>query len=269
VWIGWTAPHVDQVGPLARVVEDLVLFDSIVTNDFAELPPVSIAGTRIGIAPRYFFDGLDGEVERVVALAIDRLKFEGVVIVEAEIPEVIAQCLDVALAIQWHEFHGSFAKFLREHQTGISLEQLFSQVAANTASDLEPGAPFPDPEGHYQNALQSRELIKKSYQRHFADNRIDALLFPPVLCPAPPLGDNRMIEIAGRPVPIRTVFGRNMAVGPCTGAPGLVLPAGLASNGLPVGIELEALPGRDRALLSLGLGVEKLLGPIPPPTACS
>ena len=42
------------------------------------------------------------------------------------------------------------------------------------------------------------------------------------------------------------------------------LPSGL-SAGLPVGLELDAMPGDDAKLLSLGLAVEKVLGEIAPP----
>jgi mandelamide amidase len=47
--------------------------------------------------------------------------------------------------------------------------------------------------------------------------------------------------------------------------PGLVLPAGMTSDGLPVGLEFDMLPGQDRELLSLGLSVEQALGPIKAP----
>jgi mandelamide amidase len=45
----------------------------------------------------------------------------------------------------------------------------------------------------------------------------------------------------------------------------LVIPAGLTPSRLPVGMELSALPGADRALLSIGLSIEKVWGPIPAP----
>jgi mandelamide amidase len=47
--------------------------------------------------------------------------------------------------------------------------------------------------------------------------------------------------------------------------PGLVLPAGLTSAGLPVAIEFDAPASSDRALLALGLSLERALGPIPAP----
>jgi mandelamide amidase len=60
-------------------------------------------------------------------------------------------------------------------------------------------------------------------------------------------------------------MGRNTALGSCASMAGLVLPAGMTSNGLPVGLEFDALTGNDRGLLALGLSVEKVLDPIPAP----
>jgi Asp-tRNA(Asn)/Glu-tRNA(Gln) amidotransferase A subunit family amidase len=51
---------------------------------------------------------------------------------------------------------------------------------------------------------------------------------------------------------------------PRLGAPALNIPAGL-SNGLPVGLQLDALPGHDSELLGLGIAVERVVGRIPAP----
>lgn len=51
---------------------------------------------------------------------------------------------------------------------------------------------------------------------------------------------------------------------PRMGAAGLVLPAGL-TRGLPVGMELDAPPGNDSALLGIGIAIERILGRIPGP----
>ena len=57
----------------------------------------------------------------------------------------------------------------------------------------------------------------------------------------------------------------NIKLGSCACLAGLVLPAGMTTNGLPVGLEFDALPGNDRQLLSLGVLFEQALGPIPRP----
>jgi mandelamide amidase len=58
---------------------------------------------------------------------------------------------------------------------------------------------------------------------------------------------------------------RNIAPGSTAGIPGLVAPAGLTRDGLPVGIELDAPQGTDRGLLALGRAVEGILGKVPAP----
>ena len=45
----------------------------------------------------------------------------------------------------------------------------------------------------------------------------------------------------------------------CSAMPGLVLPAGMTSDALPVGLEFDMLPDQDRELLSLGLPWNGLL----------
>jgi len=48
------------------------------------------------------------------------------------------------------------------------------------------------------------------------------------------------------------------------GLPGISLPAGLSRAGLPIGLELDAPLGSDRALLSLSRHIERILGTMPP-----
>jgi len=61
-------------------------------------------------------------------------------------------------------------------------------------------------------------------------------------------------------------YARNIAPGSCAALPGLVLPAGLTSTGMPVGVEFDAPVGKDRDLLALGVSLEKALGPVPAPS---
>lgn len=52
-----------------------------------------------------------------------------------------------------------------------------------------------------------------------------------------------------------------------SGMPGLSLPVGLASNGLPIGIQFHARPFQDGLLLKFGEAVEGLFRKMPPPTS--
>ena len=60
------SPLFDQVGPHARSVADLVLFDTVVAGAVEPLPDVSLRGMRLGI-DRSFYEGLDPEVEQITA----------------------------------------------------------------------------------------------------------------------------------------------------------------------------------------------------------
>ena len=47
---------------------------------------------------------------------------------------------------------------------------------------------------------------------------------------------------------------------------GVSVPVGLSSLGLPIGIEIDAAPGHDRALLDLARRVQATVGALPLPT---
>jgi mandelamide amidase len=68
-------------------------------------------------------------------------------------------------------------------------------------------------------------------------------------------------------MPLDQAMSRNIAPGSTAGLPGLVLPAGLSSNGMPIALEFDGVAGSDRALLRLGLGLEEVLGRLPSPQA--
>jgi hypothetical protein len=71
-------------------------------------------------------------------------------------------------------------------------------------------------------------------------------------------------EVGGWQYPDTAIL-RNAFPGPAFGAPGLSIPAGLTRDGLPVGFEIDGLPGGDDQLLRLGMAIEAVLEPLPPP----
>lgn len=256
----------DQVGPLARCVTDLALFDAVVTGDPIPSTVTSLDGKRIGISPRYFLSNLDPEVERITMEALARLQDAGATVVQAEIPELAREALPIVTIIIASENVASISAFLAEQGTGLSFVDLLSQMSPNIQA-VYAAAPAPSRE-ELDLALRKRVQLRAAVREYFEMHAIDVLAFPPVLAPAPPLGDNLEIQIGGAKVPIRTVMARNTALGSCASLASLVLPAGMTSRGLPVGLEFAAPPGSDRELLSLGLAIEKALGAIPGPSAC-
>jgi mandelamide amidase len=128
-----------------------------------------------------------------------------------------------------------------------------------------PGCPHFVSEEAYAAARDTHlPALRSLYRDYFARNRLAAMVFPTTQMP-PTLTDEDTVEIAGRQIPFGTAVSRNIAPGSTAGIPGLVLPCGLTATGLPVGIEFDAPAGADRALLGLGLSIERILGPLPPP----
>ncbi len=119
---------------------------------------------------------------------------------------------------------------------------------------------------------EQRQLLRESarrYQEIFRSNNVVAIaaptvpVLPQILTPAGPT-DFETIEIKGKTFDRASVIIAQSVIAPRYGAPALSLPVGLA-EGLPVGLELDGLPGRDSEILGLGMAVEKILGRLPAP----
>jgi Asp-tRNA(Asn)/Glu-tRNA(Gln) amidotransferase A subunit family amidase len=192
----------------------------------------------------------------------------GVTIVEAKIPEIVKVAMEIANTIVAYETMPSISAFLEEHGTGVSFNQLLQQASESMQGALKTFALPPQWPSRdvYESALARRAQSREAITRHFETQRITALVFPPIMIPPPRIGDEGDVEIRGQKVPFYAAMSRNIALASCASMASLILPAGLTSDRLPVGMEFAALNGRDRELLSLGLSLKKALGPIAAPT---
>jgi indoleacetamide hydrolase len=264
------SPLFDQVGPHARSVADLVLFDSVAANDWQKQDAVRLDGLRLGVVRDYWFTELDPEVERLTDLALAKLKHAGAHIVETQLPG-LASLIDLTTdAVQNHDVRLALANYLREYGTGLDLETLVSRASPDIQSvfrsDVLPGGANFVSEAVYAAArYQYLPALRTLYREYFARTNVAAMVFPATLVPAPRIGEERTVEVRGRPMPFETAVARNIAPGSTAGLPGLVLPVGLTHGGLPVAIEFDAPAGSDRALLALGHSAEAVLGRLPAP----
>jgi len=261
----------DTVGPHARTVSDLALLDSVVTGSPIALRPAPLGGVRLAVSPHYFFSGLDVEVEKITRDAIKRLSDHGAEIVEIDVPDLKKLIEAANFPILQFETVPSINQYLKESGLGLTFDDLISQASPGVRWVLEnyaiaSGKFFP-PKAVYEEARKThRPALQATFRRYFRDNGIAALIVPPTLCPATSIGVEADIEVAGQKVPVFVAYARNIAPGSCAALPGLVLPAGLTSTGMPVGVEFDAPVGKDRDLLALGVSLEKALGPVPAPS---
>ncbi len=259
----------DQIGPQARHVADLVLFDAVMTGDHAPLAVPSLEGLRLGIAREYYFAGLDPAVAEVVEAVLQRLAEAGVVIVEADVPGLGALIEAITQPVQVHDVVPGLKAWLAASGASISFEDMLAEVSPDVQAVLRqfalPDAPQAVPDDYYAVARDVKlPVLRALLAEWFASHEVDAMLLPATMAAATPIGTDRTVRIGDADVAFPMVMGRNIAPGSTAGLPGLVLPAGLA-GGLPVAIELDGPTGSDRQLLGIGLAVEAMLGTLQPP----
>jgi indoleacetamide hydrolase len=265
------SPLFDQVGPHARSVADLLLFDGTMTNAATAPPPVSLRKVRLGVVRSFWFSGLDTEVERITNAALAKLTGAGIELVEGELPELPRLIQLITDPVQNHDVKPSVTRFLEHYHAGVTFDELLAQASPDVRAMIEPaitpgGRDFV-PEAQYQEIVTVHlPRLRAMYKEYFDRSGVTAIVFPATILPAPKLGEEDMeVEVRGRRMPLDEAMARNIAPGSTTGLPGLVLPAGLTSSGLPVALEFDGPAGSDRSLLGVGMALEAVLGKLPPP----
>jgi mandelamide amidase len=266
-------PLFDQLGPHARSGHDLLLFDRVMTRTSPTQLPRSLKGVRLGVVRSFYWSGLDPEVERVTDAALKRLSAAGVQLVEGELPELPHLIALTTDPIQNHDVRPSLTRYLAEYHSGVTFESLVAQASPDVRVMIERAirSDGPDfvPEAQYHEAVHVHlPALRRLFKEYFARSGVAAIVLPTTILPAPKLGEENMeVEVRGHHMPLDVAIARNIAPGSTAGLPGLVLPAGLSTSGLPIALQFDGPSGADRDVLCLGLALEEALGPLPSPPA--
>ena len=263
------SPLFDQVGPHAGSVSDLALFDSVITGVPNDIHPLSLRDLTLGIDRRYWFAGLDSEVERVSNAALRKLQDGGVKLVEVEVADLARLIQQTTPQVQVHDFFLELPRYL--HDSGANVT--FAQIAAQASQELKdffaeygPGGRESVSEEAYRSARDIYlPALRRNFREYFACTGVAAIVFPATMVPAPLIGEDQEVTVGNRKISFVTAIARNIAPGSTAGIPGLVMPAGLTKDGLPVALEFDGPAGGDRALLDLGWSMEQVLGQLAPP----
>jgi mandelamide amidase len=260
----------DTAGPMARTVADLALLDAVLAGE-TPVSAVPLTGVRLGVVREYFFAGLDADTQAVIDTALARLSAAGVQLVELTMPRLAGLNEATSMPVALYEAYDDLAAYLREHNTGLTVEQVAAQIASQdvrgTYEMLVLPRKLPGPDGLvdarpiYERAIaESRPALQAHYAETFASHAIDALAYP--TCPA--VACVQGPEAAAQPVFMGYI--RNLDPSSNAGIPSLALSAGLGpTTGLPVGLSLDGPVGTDRRILALGMAIEQVLGRLPPP----
>lgn len=258
----------DTAGSMGITMADVELLDRVITGD-ARVTPAEPHRLRLGIVPDYFQRDLDADTESGFEAALAKLRDAGVEIAEVTMPGLaeLNQALTFPLAL-W-ESYDDLVDWLRVSGAGITIEQfvngLVSPDVRGTYETAVLPRKLPTPDGPadlepiYRRAInEQRPEIIELYAKTFADNRLDAIVFPTVRSVAWPAGpETNSAEAFG-------LFIQNTTPGSNAGIPGIQVPAGFgATSGLPVGLALDGPVGNDRGLIAIGMGLETVLGRLP------
>ena len=246
----------DQIGPVAKDVSDCAaILEAIASHDpkdstsmdrddcdFTEALVDDVKGLRIGIPRDYMGEGLDPEVNDAVMKAAKVLEEKGAIveafdlrlvkyaipayytIADAEASSNLERFDGVKYGYRAAEYEGLHDMYKKTRIEGFGEEvkrriMLGSFVLSSGYYDA-----------YYLKALRTKALIKKEFDQAFG--KYDVLLAPASPFTAPKIGESLKDPLAMYLGDIYTV-----AVNLC-GLPGITVPCGKDSKGLPIGIQM-------------------------------
>ena len=267
------ASSLDQIGPLTRDVTDAAYMMNIIagydtmdaTSSGADVPDYTAAltcdvkGLRIGLPQEYFIAGMDAEVESAVRNAIADFEAMG-----AEVREISLPHTDYAVSTYYLIAPAEAATNL-ERYDGVSYgvrvdgEDLVDMMTRTRTEKFGAevkrrilignyalSAGYYD--AYYLKALKVRTLIQQDFTRAF--DSVDVIMTPTAPTPAYKIGEMSnplqmyLQDISTVPV--------NLA-----GLPGISIPCGFTSSGLPIGLQIIGRPLAEETILSAAYAYEQ------------
>lgn len=255
----------DTPGPLGRTVADVRLLDAACTGEQPSAQR-SLEGLRLGVPRDPFYLGLDPAVATLAEATLDRLAASGAVLVDVDLPELLALNERSSIAIAMFEAPRDMAVYLLDHDAPFGVREVIAGIAG------EPERAFwtarVDAAAYRDALVVHRPALQARYARAFAEHAIEALILPTTPLPAVPnrpAGEDTTVVIGGQTLPLFPTYVRNTDPASNAGLPALSVPAGLTPDGLPVGMELVGPAGADDVVLAIGEALEAARGPLPGP----
>jgi len=233
----------DTIGPLARSVRDTALLLQVIAGWDAEDPTSSTApvpdfcaglergidGLRIGVPSDYFFDHIEPGVRASVEAAVRTLGELGAEIVDLPMPR--AKYANGAFLFVIGESAALLDEYTYERASefGVDVRNFAELGNLLLAKD-------------YCRAQQVRTLVRQDFERAF--ETVDVIVTPTVAATAkPPTDDPVFIDVRyadGYSEDVLWAYCRCTIPVSMAGCPALIVPCGLAPDGLPVSIQIVA-----------------------------
>jgi len=278
------ASSLDQAGPIARDVRDAaILLKSMASVDPKDTTSVdrpvpdyeaaigqSVRGLKIGIPREYRVDGMPAEIEALWQKGIDWMREAGAEIVDISLPHT-KYALPAYYIVAPAEASSNLARYdgvrygLRV--PGGDITEMYEKTrAAGFGREVKRrvmigtyvlSAGYYD--AYYLRAQKVRTLIKRDFEQAF-EAGVDAILTPATPSAAFGIADQDMnadpVKMYLNDIFTVTV---NMA-----GLPGIAVPAGLNSQGLPLGLQLIGRAFDEETLFRTAYVIEQAAGRFEP-----
>ena len=276
------ASSLDQAGPMCKSVRDTAIMleamcgfdqkdstssESPVPN-FEAMITGNIKNKKIGIPREYRLDGMSPQIESLWKDGADMLRSAGAEVVDISLPHT-KYALPAYYVIAPAEASSNLARYdgvrfgrRAKLNAGESITEMYERSRSEGfGNEVQRrvmigtyvlSAGFYD--AYYNRARKVRSLIKKDFEDVFAAG-IDAILTPTTPSAAFELGK---LETAD-PVEmyLNDVFTVTVNL---AGLPGISVPAGLNSEGLPLGLQLIGRPWEEGDLINIAHTLESATG---------
>ena len=268
------ASSLDQAGPMTRTVEDAAImlrsmcgFDpkdstsvDMPVPDFRAALTGDIRGLKVGIPKEYRVEGMPAEIAAIWDQGIEWLKAAGAEPVEISLPHT-KYALATYYIVAPAEASSNLARYdgvrygLRVE--GGSLKDMYENTrGAGFGKEVRRriligtyvlSAGYYD--AYYNKARQVRTRIKWDFDEAF--QRCDVILTPTAPSTAFAIGEKMDDPIQ---MYLNDVFTVPASL---AGLPGMSVPAGVGSDGLPLGLQLIGRPFDEETVLRVGQVIEK------------
>lgn len=222
-------------GPICRDAADARLLGEALLA--RPLPATPATGLRLGLPRTQLWSDLDPQVERACADAVETLRDAGCEIKELSLSGVEHAAIATVLPLSLEAFPEGKPELRAEIEPHLSpvVKALMKYQLLIPAVALV-------------KAQRVRAQIRRSLAESFAD--VDALVWPAVPAPAPPIEDPA-VQLPSGKVPADYANVRLGGIANLTGVPAISVPCGLTGDGMPVGLQMLAPWGKDERLLDV------------------